>query len=171
MSDLVFSAAYSSAPVPNRERHASTIAAWQVAQTSRHTLVAYTRNLADYCTWLDAMGFDLLSVRRVHVDGYRHTLTGAPSTIARTLAALSSFYKYAMADGATVLNPVATVTRPAIDADHSSTQGLTRDQARTLLATARADGSRSHALVALLIFTGIRVGEALGMSTIDYAGP
>jgi integrase/recombinase XerD len=168
MSDLVFSAAYTNAPVPNRERHASTIAAWQVAQTSHHTLAAYTRNLANYCTWLDAMGFDLLSVRRVHVDGYRHTLTGAPSTIARTLAALSSFYKYAIADGATVLNPVATVTRPAVDADHSSTQGLTRDQAKALLAVARVDDPRSHALVALLTFTGIRVGEALGARTTDY---
>lgn len=168
MSDLVFSAAYTRAPVPNRERHASTIAAWQLAQTSRHTLAAYTRNLDGYCTWLDSMGFDLLSVRRVHVDGYRHTLTGAPSTIARTLAALSSFYRYAMADGATALNPVATVTRPAIDADHSSTQGLTRDQARALLAVARVDDPRSHALVALLLFTGIRVGEALGASTTDY---
>jgi integrase/recombinase XerD len=168
MRDLVFSAAYTNAPVPNRERHASSIAAWQVAQTSHHTLTAYTRNLVDYCTWLDAMGFDLLSVRRVHVDGYRHTLTGAPSTIARSLAALSSFYRYAIADGATILNPVATVTRPAIDADHSSTQGLTRDQARTLLATSRADDPRSHALVALLVFTGVRVGEALGATTTDY---
>ncbi|KNC20339.1 hypothetical protein AC792_01235 [Arthrobacter sp. RIT-PI-e] len=144
------------------------MAAWQLAQTSRHTLVAYTRHLNHYCTWLDAMGFDLLSVRRVHVDGYRHTLVGAPSTIARTLAALSSFYKYAIAEGATALNPVATVVRPAIDADHSTTQGLTRDQARTLLAVARADDPRSHALVALLLFTGIRIGEALGASTTDY---
>ncbi|WP_152915995.1 tyrosine-type recombinase/integrase [Arthrobacter sp. RIT-PI-e] len=168
MSDLVFSAAYTSAPAPNRERHASTIAAWQLAQTSPHTLTAYTRNLEHYCTWLDAMGFDLLSVRRVHVDGYRHTLQGAPTTIARNLAALSSFYRYAIADGVTTLNPVATVTRPVVDADHSSTQGLTRDQARALLATARVDDPRSHALVALLLFTGIRVGEALGASTTDY---
>jgi integrase len=110
------------------------------------------------------------SVLHKDVDGYRHTLTGAPPTIARTLAALSSFSKYAIADGATVLNPVATVTRPAVDADHSFTQGLTRDQARALLAAARTDDPRSHALVALLMFTGIRGGEALGARTTDY-GP
>jgi integrase/recombinase XerD len=68
----------------------------------------------------------------------------------------------------TILNPVATVTRPAIDADHSSTQGLTRDQAKALLAVARIDGPRSHALVALLVFTGVRVGEALGATTTNY---
>ncbi|KNC19050.1 hypothetical protein AC792_08595 [Arthrobacter sp. RIT-PI-e] len=144
------------------------MAAWQLAQTSPHTLVAYTRHLNHYCAWLDTMGFDLLTVRRVHVDGYRHTLTGAPSTTARTLAALSSYYRYAINDGATLLNPVATVTRPVVDADHSSTQGLTRDQARALLATARVDNPRSHALVALLLLTGIRIGEALGASTTDY---
>lgn len=160
--------AYNTAPAGNRERHASIIAAWQLAQTSHHTLVAYTRNLDGYCAWLDFMGFDLLTVRRVHVDGYRHTLTGAPSTIARNLAALSSFYRYAIADGTADRNPVATVTRPAVDADHSSTQGLTRDQAKALLAAARSDGPRSHALVSLLIFTGVRVGEALGATTADY---
>ncbi|WDF35300.1 tyrosine-type recombinase/integrase (plasmid) [Arthrobacter agilis] len=87
---------------------------------------------------------------------------------ARNLAALSSFYRYAIADGVAALNPVAAVTRPAVDADHSSTQGLTRDQAKALLAAARVDGPRSHALVALLTFTGIRVGEALGARTTDY---
>jgi integrase/recombinase XerD len=81
---------------------------------------------------------------------------------------LSSFYKYAIADGVTLLNPVATVTRPTIDADHSSTQGLTRDQAKALLAVFQFDDPRSHALLALLVFTGIRVGEALGARTTDY---
>jgi len=107
-------------------------------------------------------------VRRVHVDGYRHTLAGAPSTVARTLAALSSFYRYAMAEDATHLNPVQTVTRPRVDADHSSTQGLTRDQAEALLRTARAHGLRSNALVNVLLFTGVRISEALGATTADY---
>lgn len=114
------------------------------------------------------MGFDLLTVCRVHVDGYRHTLTGAPSTVARTLAAISRFYRYAIADGTAVVNPAATVARPNVDADHSSTQGLDRDQARALLAAVKRDGPRSHALVSLLIFTGVRVGEALGAMTADY---
>jgi integrase/recombinase XerD len=65
-------------------------------------------------------------------------------------------------------NPVELVTRPKVDAEHSSTEGLTKEQARALLATARADGARSHALVSLLLFTGIRVSEALNASTTDY---
>lgn len=160
--------AYNTAPAGNRERHASIIAAWQLAQNSPHTLVAYTRNLNSYCTWLDGLGLDLFSVRRVHVDGFRHTLAGAPSTVARTLAALSSFYRYAMAEGVADRNPVGTVNRPNVDADHSSTQGLSREQAKALLVVARRDSPRSYALVSLLMFTGIRISEALQASTADY---
>jgi integrase/recombinase XerD len=160
--------AYNPAPVGNAARHAHIIAAWQLAQTSRHTLTAYTRNLGAYCTWLDRVGLDLLTVRRVHVDGYRHTLTGVPSTVAVKLSALSSFYRYALGEGAIERNPVATVVRPNVDADHSSTQGLSRDQAKALLAVARADGPRSNALINLLMFTGIRISEALQARTSDY---
>lgn len=61
-----------------------------------------------------------------------------------------------------------TVTRPNVDADHSSTQGLSREQAKALLAVARRDGPRSFALVSLLMFTGVRISEALQASTADY---
>lgn len=161
--------AYSTAPAGNAERHAAIIAAWQLAQSSPHTLRAYTLNLGAYCTWLDRLGLDLLTVRRVHLDGYRHTLTGAPSTVARTLAALSSFYRYALAEELVDRNPVATISRPNVDADHSSTQGLSRDQAKALLEAARRDGRRSHALVSLLMFTGLRISEALQARTSDYS--
>jgi len=97
------------------------------------------------------VGLDLLTVRRVHVDGYRHTLTGVPSTVAVKLSALSSFYRYALGEGAIERNPVATVVRANVDADHSSTQGLSRDQAKALLAAARADSPRSNALINLLM--------------------
>lgn len=161
--------AYSSAPSGNAERHARIIAAWQLAQSSPHTLRGYTLNLLTYCSWLDRLGLDLLTVRRVHLDGYRHTLAGAPATVARTLAALSSFYRYALGEELVDRNPVATISRPAVDADHSSTQGLNRDQALALLAAARRDGPRSNALINLLMFTGLRVSEALTATTADYA--
>lgn len=160
--------AYNTVIEPNAVRHANVIAGWQLAQKSRHTLAAYTRDLLGYCTWLDSLGLDLFTVRRVHVDGYRHTLTGTPSTLARKLSALSSFYMYALAEDVTVVNPVQRVSRPAIDADHSSTQGMTPHQAKDLLAAARGDGPRSNAFVSLLLFTGVRISEALGASTDSY---
>jgi integrase/recombinase XerD len=157
-----------SAAAGNHDRHGRIIAAWQLAQTSPHTLRAYTRSMAGYCSWLDARGLDLLGVKRPIVDGYRHSLTGAPATAAARLAALSSFYRYALSAELIASNPVELVKRPRLDPDHSGTQGLSKDQAKALLETARADGPRSHALASLLLFTGIRLGEALNAGTADY---
>ena len=160
--------AYTAAPAGNAVRHARIIAAWQLAQSSPKTMALYTRNLGAFCLWLDGHSLDLLTVRRAHLDGYRHTLTGAPSTVAGKLSALSSFYRYAMSEDAVDRNPVAAVVRPKVDADYSSTQGLSRDQAKALLAAAHRDSPRSNALISLLMFTGVRVSEALNATTADY---
>lgn len=157
-----------SARAGNQHRHAHLIAAWQLAQSSQHTLRAYTRSMAGYCSWLDARGLDLLDVKRPVIDGYRHSLIGAPATVAARLAALSSFYRYALSAEVIAVNPVGLVKRPKVDPDHSGTVGLSKDRAKALLATARVDGPRSHALVSLLLFTGIRLGEALNAGTADY---
>jgi integrase/recombinase XerD len=154
---------------PNITRHGRILGAWKLSLPgSQHTLRAYTRNVEQFCGWLDGHGLDLLSVERVHVDGYRHTLTGAPATVAQKLAAVSSFYRYAVSHGVITTNPAELVQRPKVSADHSATQGLSKDQARALLEAAQSDSPRSHALVSLLMFTGIRVSEALNASTTDY---
>lgn len=160
--------AYTTAPAGNAVSHARIIAAWQLAQSSPKTMALYTRNLGAFCLWLDRLGLDLLTVRRAHLDGYRHTLMGAPSTVAGKLSALSSFYRFAMSEDAVDRNPVAAVVRPKVDADYSSTQGLSRDQAKALLAAALRDGPRSNALINLLMFTGVRISEALNATTADY---
>lgn len=157
-------------PARNEQRHGHLIAAWKLAQSSPNTLRAYSRSMTDFCSWLDARGMDLLTAQRPIFDGYRHSLDGSsPATVAAKLAALSSFYRYAVsADVIAGGNPVELVKRPKVDADHSSTEGMTKEQARALLAAARADGPRSHALVSLLLFTGIRLSEALNANTTDY---
>lgn len=152
--------------VGNEQRHAHIIAAWKLAQSSPHTLRAYSRSMADFCSWLDAKQMDLLTVKPPVIDGFRHTLTGlAPATVAARIAALSSFYRYAVSAEAILGgNPVELVKRPRMDAAHSGTEGMTKDQARTLLAAARADGLRSHALLPILLFTGIRLSEGRSKS-------
>jgi len=155
---------------PNHQLHGQLIAAWQLAQTSPNTARVYTRSMLDFCAWLDGHGMDLLTIKRPIVDAYRHALAvdGAPATVAAKLAALSSFYRYAASADLAQGNPVELVKRPKINPDHTETAGLTKDQARALLASAKADGERSFALVSLLLFTGIRIGEALNATTADY---
>jgi integrase/recombinase XerD len=153
---------------PNAHRHVGLLRDWMDSLASENTKRAYSRNLADYSAWLDAHGLDLLTATWPDVDRYRATLTGVPATVARKLAAVSSFYRYARMREQIKANPVELVVRPKVDADHSGTQGLTIPQVKALLAAAVDHGPRAHALVALLVYTGIRLSEALNATTADY---
>ena len=157
----------------NAQRHSAVAEAWLLSLSSENTRRAYRRDLSQLFAFFDAQTFDALTAERHHIDAWRTTLTDATretasSTVARKLAAVSSFYSYAADDaGVIAANPVRRVTRPKVDADHSATQGLTKDQARALLYAAQQDGARSYALVSLLILTGIRVSEALSAHLSD----
>lgn len=151
----------------NADRHAALAGAWLLSLPSENTRRAYRRDLLALFGFLDGGDLDVLHAERRHIDLWRETLTGAPSTVARRLAAVSSFFTYAAAEGAMPAHPVQHVKRPRIDADHSSTRGLSRDEARSLLAAAREDGPRSHALASLLLVTGVRISEALGADLRD----
>lgn len=74
---------------------------------------------------------------------------------------MSSWYRYLVAEGARADSPTEHVRRPKIS-DRGETPGLTRDELRRLLATAKEHGSeRSYALLSLLGHTGVRINEAL----------
>lgn len=155
-------------PESNADRLAPIRDAWLVSLSSENTRKAYRRDLMALFTFFDGQGFDALSAQRHHIDAWRTTLDGAPSTVARKLAAVSSFYAYAANDAEVIdTNPVQRVARPKVDADHSSTQGLTKDQAVALIDAAREDGARAYALVSLLLLTGIRTSEALSARLSD----
>lgn len=147
--------------------HAVLIAGWLASLGTEQTRRAYRRDLAGWLSWLQASGIDLLQARRVHVDTWRTTLTGAPATRARKLSGVSSFYAYALIEGAMDANPVSSVRRPRTTTADSPTRGLTAQEARCLLAAAETHSRRSHALVYLLLTTGIRISEALGARRCD----
>lgn len=152
----------------NAVRLAPIADAWLLSLSSENTRKAYARDLRNLFAFFDAQSFDALKAERHHIDAWRTTLSGEPSTVARRLAAVSSFYAYAANDAGVIpTNPVQRVSRPKVDADHSATQGLTKDQARSLLDEARQDGARSYALASLLLLTGIRLSEALSAHLSD----
>lgn len=154
-------------PGSNAERHFALANRWLASMTSDNTRLAYRRDLLALFGFLDAHDVDALSANRTHLDVWRDSLTGTPSTIARRLSAASSWYSFAAAEGQVAAQPVQNVKRPKIDADHSSTRGLSKSEARSFLAAAEQDGPRSFALASLLIFTGVRISEALGATLGD----
>jgi len=155
------------AHTPNAQQHAALAGAWLMSLNSDNTRRAYRGDIVALFSFLDAGELDALSAERRHLDAWKLTLEGSPSTVARRLAAASSFYSYAADSGSITAHPVRQVKRPRIDADHSSTRGLSKGEAVAFLSAARADGPRSYALASLLLFTGIRISEALGAHVSD----
>jgi integrase/recombinase XerD len=149
-------------PAPGPDTLAHLVAAWLLAAGSTHTRRGYQRDLAQWMAWLASHDVGLFSATRGHADAWGEHLRRqgrAPATIARKLAAVSSFYTYATDEGLAERNPAARARRPAIDPDHSPTHGLDVAEARALIAVADADGPRSAAIVRQLLETGMRVSE------------
>jgi len=74
------------------------IAAWLLSTDSSHTRRAYRADLEQFADWLAGHDVPLLAVTRGHVDAFSaalEALAAARATIARKVAAISSFYAYA----------------------------------------------------------------------------
>lgn len=177
-SEIIFPGAERPRPVAVRAAQRDVILnAWLLSKRSPNTRAAYANDLRAFFAWVDEFAgqlgvSDVFAIKRVHCDAYREYLSAdyAPSSVARRLTALSSFYGYVVAEmpELTADNPMARVVRPAVS-DESQTASLSLAEARRLAATARAAGLMEHALVGLLLTTGVRISEAVSASTSDLS--
>ena len=169
-------------------------AAWLASMGSRHTRRAYFADLTDLLAWCDLHGVDPLAARRADLDAYRAGLVDrlADRTIARRLAALSSWYAYLLdnqrpEDDGPVLagNPASSVRRPKVARLRSPTVGLTPTEVAAVLQQADVAceqrravyhrqptpgrrvrylaAARDRALMRTLAGLGLRVGEAIAL--------
>jgi integrase len=149
---------------------------WLAVKKSVHTQRAYQRDLEHWLTHCATTGVDPLTARMADVDawivaqrrdGARGGRPAAESTVARRVAAVSSWYAYLVAnteDDPTPLatrNPAAHSGRPRIDPDYSPTIGLDATEADRLLRAADEDSATSSALIRLVFTAGLRIGSAL----------
>jgi site-specific recombinase XerD len=146
---------------------------WLVGYASVNTREAYRRDIAHWLGFLHASDVDpLTGARRVHTHAWlraQETAGAAAASRARRLAAVSAFYGWLIAEDRTDrANPAAIdpKRKPKVDQRASRTPGLSRAQAEALLAAADADtgpqAARTATVVALLLYTGLRVGELVG---------
>lgn len=150
-------------------------ARWLATKTrSVHTRRAYGRDLAGWLAWCAEHDLGPLDARDEHAGMWAISLSNAsasPATVARKLSSLSGWYGWLVRNGYTGRNPADGLDRPHVDPDATSTPGLTREQAAALLDAADHFGGaqrlRSAALVAMLLFTGARVSEALAADVAD----
>jgi len=158
-------------------RLAQLLRGWLIEYPSTHTIDAYRRDLDLWLDFCAASGLDPLgaTLTAAHVAGWLKARAGAgekTATRARRLAAVSAFYGWLAARGHRPLpNPVAALEpkkKPAMTAT-TPTGSLTREQAAALLAAADrhqgVSGPRAAAVVALLLYCGLRVGELVGATT------
>jgi integrase/recombinase XerD len=140
-----------------------------LAQYRPVTAAAYKTDLGAWVTWAVAHRLTLSTAGPGDIGAWVRTLetSGArPAGIARKLAALSSFYSWAVDETAIPRSPIDRVRRPRV-VDDAQPLGLDRDQATQLLTAARTAGPRDHALICLLLLNGLRVSEACSARVED----
>jgi site-specific recombinase XerD len=143
---------------------------WLVGYGSAHTRAAYAADLAHWLAFLAASEVDpLTESRRVHTHAWlraQEAAGAATATRARRLGAVSAFYAWLIAEDYTDrANPAAIdpKRKPKVNPYRTSTSGLSKEQAGDLLAAADADtGPQALRTAAILLYTGIRVGELVG---------
>lgn len=150
---------------------ADLAAAWLSSLRTPSTRSAYAHDLEQWAGWLsDHDGPGVLAARFPHVEAYARWMreaeapTPKPTTQARRLASVSSFYRYAVKAGVIDRNPAAPelVDRPSTGADYVKlTPALTQAEVDRLMAA--TTGPQDRALVLLLSTTGMRVSEALSV--------
>ncbi len=139
------------------------VAAWLLGYSSEHTRRAYSRDVGRWLAFCTEHSFDPLTARRSHVDAWARSLEASglrPRSVARKLAAVSSWYGFLVAEEVCIHSPAEHVRRPKLP-DQGETPGLTRDELRRLLAANDTRNLRNAVLLVLLATTGLRIGEAL----------
>ena len=160
---------------------------WLAAKRSENTRAAYARDIGispgrrssrapSWLAWCRAQGVHpVTGVTGLHVARYARRLEVvglSPATASRKLAAVSGWYAWLVRRGHIEASPAVDIPRPRRPAgDPPATPRLTRDQAVALVRAAdTAPGpqrARTAALMAVLLFTGVRVGEVVAADVAD----
>jgi site-specific recombinase XerD len=138
------------------------------------TIVSYRRWALALGGFLADRGMptDVAAVHREHVEAFIVDLADrglAPATVAQAYRSLQQFWKWAVEEGETAVSPMARMRAPAVP--EQPVPVLTDDQLRALIDVCRTgapfDARRDTAIVRLFVDTGMRSGEAAGLSLGD----
>lgn len=159
---------------------------WLEADKTEHTRRAYFTDLNAWLDWCRRTGLDPLQARRANVDAWKATLTvtakdgsirkASSSTVARRLAAISSWYQYLVDNDVADRNPVAAVKRPKMDQQspfpalsEAETAALLDHVARRARRLNSEAAHRDAALLTLMFHTGLRVSGVTTARVEDLA--
>jgi len=138
---------------------------------SSHTIAGYRRDLSQFISYLDTRRIALRHADNLLIRGFMaelHERRLKKSSLARKLAAVRSFYKYAVKCGWLPENPASVVATPKQDQRVPSF--LTEEEMAGFLDMPPSEKPldlRDKAALELLYATGIRVSELVGINLED----
>jgi len=139
---------------------------------SERTVVGYTEALRLLDHYLARQGMPRVAahIRREHVESFISDLLERykPATASNRYRALQSFFKWAVEEGELTDSPMARMKPPSVPENPPAM--LTDEQLRKLLATCHGksfEDRRDHAVLRLLIDTGMRRAECAGLTLAE----
>ena len=150
-------------------------AEWFANLDNPRTRRAYQGDIEDFNSFIGISSPDQFrAVTRAHVLAWRRQLEQrglAGATIRRKLAALASLFDHLLdANAVAGGNPVHGVKRPRIETSEGKTPALGDHQAKALLeapAASTTKGLRDRAILAVLLYHGLRREEAARLTVQD----
>ena len=140
--------------------------------SNRHTRTAYLHAVRRFFAWIESRDVALERITPGTVGAYFDQHPGSLPTKKLHLSAIRAFCDVLVNRHVIVLNPAATVRGERYQAVEGKTPEITRDQARTLLAsikTSRPVDLRDKAIIATLIYTAARAGAVASLRLKDFA--
>lgn len=142
--------------------------------TNQNTIVAYRNDLRQACVYFEQRGrAGWQEVSREDVENYllemREVQAYRPTTIARKLAAIKSFFRYLKDTGTIPSNPVEKLETPRVEKDLPHT--LSQEEIASLFREVEVEtpvGKRDLALLYMLYTTGMRVSELVALNVDDF---
>lgn len=148
---------------------------------SKNTIAAYSTDLIQFLDFLEtayppsqstaAIAWADLTVETMHAYlQYLEKNKYASSTVARKIAAVKSYFQYAVQEGILADDPTSGLSAPKVEKNPPRLIGY-RDVTRLLAAPAQRGAltsQRDKALLEMLYTTGLRVTELISLNTDDY---
>lgn len=148
--------------------------AFLAGYANQNTRRPYGYHLGGWFRFCEDLGLDPLVVQRVHVELWLRSLETEglkSSTRALKLGVVRQFYRYCCDEGWIEKTPVEKVKGPVIPR-RSTRSSLNRTQLADLVEGAHKISPIAHAVIMLLGFNGLRIGEtcAANVEDIIYEG-
>ncbi|MGQ0802449.1 MAG: tyrosine-type recombinase/integrase [Actinomycetota bacterium] len=145
----------------------------RAANRSPQTIKTYLEAVGQLCQFLGQAGMPQTAsgVRRQHVEAYLVSLQEAgraPATVSNRFRALQQFFKYLAEEGEIAESPMRKMPRPQVP--DKPVEVLSEDDLKALLATCKGrafEEVRDDAMIRLLVDTGMRRAELLGLRVED----